>query len=302
MAIRDQRRSARQAELKRSAQALLAARRRGSGRVARRRREAGRGPRSARSGRTLRPPDRTTLPGEDDAPVSSRARVAKAARGDSLPAAPPRDTSPPSATRPRTRPREARRPRRRAGAAARCRIGATSSSARSSADRAGLLDRQEGPGIDVRLDLVSAPISSGRPTAKPSRQPVIEKLFDSEKNSTATSRAPGISKMLGATVAVERQIAVGVVVGEQDPVPAADRHRPLEVLQRRDRGGRIVGIVDEHQLCCARRHRLPGSRRARAGTRSPAGAERRGARRRRAATRRDTPDSPARARWRRRRD
>ena len=41
-------------------------------------------------------------------------------------------------------------------------------------------------------------MSSGRPTAKPIRQPVIEKLFESEKNSSATSRAPGISKMLGA--------------------------------------------------------------------------------------------------------
>ena len=48
------------------------------------------------------------------------------------------------------------------------------------------------------LTLVSAPISSGRPTAKPIRHPVIEKLFESEKNSMATSRAPGISKMLGA--------------------------------------------------------------------------------------------------------
>ena len=48
------------------------------------------------------------------------------------------------------------------------------------------------------LTRVSAVTSSGRPTAKPIRQPVIEKLFDSEKNSSATSRAPGISKMLGA--------------------------------------------------------------------------------------------------------
>jgi hypothetical protein len=30
------------------------------------------------------------------------------------------------------------------------------------------------------------------------RHPVIEKLLDSEKNSSATSRAPAISKMLGA--------------------------------------------------------------------------------------------------------
>ena len=45
---------------------------------------------------------------------------------------------------------------------------------------------------------MSAVISSGRPTAKPSRQPVIEKLFEHEKNSRAMSRAPGNSKMLGA--------------------------------------------------------------------------------------------------------
>jgi hypothetical protein len=42
-------------------------------------------------------------------------------------------------------------------------------------------------------------MSSGRPAAQPSRHPVIEKLLESEKNSIATSRAPGTSKMLGAT-------------------------------------------------------------------------------------------------------
>ena len=41
-------------------------------------------------------------------------------------------------------------------------------------------------------------MSGARPTAKPIRQPVIEKLLESEKNSIATSSAPGISKMLGA--------------------------------------------------------------------------------------------------------
>jgi len=34
---------------------------------------------------------------------------------------------------------------------------------------------------------------------KPRRQPVIWKDFESEKNSMAMSRAPEISKMLGAT-------------------------------------------------------------------------------------------------------
>ena len=42
-------------------------------------------------------------------------------------------------------------------------------------------------------------MSSRFPTAHPSRHPVMQKLFESEWNSTATSRAPGISKMLGAT-------------------------------------------------------------------------------------------------------
>ncbi len=36
------------------------------------------------------------------------------------------------------------------------------------------------------------------PAAQPSRHPVMEKLLDTEKNSIATSRAPSISKMLGA--------------------------------------------------------------------------------------------------------
>src|SRR3989442_8085437 len=40
---------------------------------------------------------------------------------------------------------------------------------------------------------------SDLPTAQPSRQPVMQKLFDSEWNSTATSMAPGTSKIDGAT-------------------------------------------------------------------------------------------------------
>ena len=98
------------------------------------------------------------------------------------------------------------------------------------------------------LTRVSAPISSGRPTAKPIRQPVIEKLLDSEKNSSATSRAPGDLEDARRPITVEGQVAVGVVVRQQDAVAAADGHRALEVLQRRDRGRRVVGIVDEHQL------------------------------------------------------
>src|SRR5439155_1142461 len=45
----------------------------------------------------------------------------------------------------------------------------------------------------------AAPGHPDRPTAQPSRHPVMQKLFDREWNSTATSLAPGVSKMLGAT-------------------------------------------------------------------------------------------------------
>ena len=44
----------------------------------------------------------------------------------------------------------------------------------------------------------SAWIISRLPHAKPTRQPAIEWLFESEKNSIATSFAPGTSRMLGA--------------------------------------------------------------------------------------------------------
>ncbi len=85
--------------------------------------------------------------------------------------------------------------RRRSSSA---RIGATSVSARSSAAAPAFWIASHGPVSMYDFTRVSAPISSLDPTANPMRQPVIEKLFDSEKNSTATSRAPGVSKILGA--------------------------------------------------------------------------------------------------------
>src|SRR6185295_1406148 len=45
----------------------------------------------------------------------------------------------------------------------------------------------------------SAPMNSAFPHAQPQRQPVMLYVFDIEWNSIATSRAPGISKMLGGT-------------------------------------------------------------------------------------------------------
>src|SRR5256712_912015 len=47
----------------------------------------------------------------------------------------------------------------------------------------------------------------------------------------------------GRDVAVERDLAVRVVVGDDDVVPAAEGDRALQVIARRDRGGRIVGVV-----------------------------------------------------------
>jgi len=46
------------------------------------------------------------------------------------------------------------------------------------------------------LTFKSAWMTSGLPTAKPTLQPVMLQVFDSEWNSIAISRAPGISKML----------------------------------------------------------------------------------------------------------
>ena len=47
----------------------------------------------------------------------------------------------------------------------------------------------------------------------------------------------------GRHVAVERDLAVRIVVGEHDVVPAARRDRPFQILARRHRGGGVVGII-----------------------------------------------------------
>ena len=53
------------------------------------------------------------------------------------------------------------------------------------------------------------------PTAKPMRQPAIEKVFDIEVNSTATSIAPGTCSTEGGGLLVEIDLRIGEV-GEQD--------------------------------------------------------------------------------------
>ena len=53
------------------------------------------------------------------------------------------------------------------------------------------------PESTLVFTLPSPAISSGWPTAKPTRQPVMLKVFESEWNSIATSRPPGSSRMLG---------------------------------------------------------------------------------------------------------
>jgi hypothetical protein len=66
------------------------------------------------------------------------------------------------------------------------------------------------------------------PTAHATRHPVIENVLESEWNS----------------MAVVRDLAVGVVIGEHDVVPAAQLYGARQVVERRHRGRGVVGIVE----------------------------------------------------------
>lgn len=59
------------------------------------------------------------------------------------------------------------------------------------------LDRREGAVIQIGLYARQREISRSLPTAKPMRQPGMEKVFDMEVNSTVTSMAPGTSSTDG---------------------------------------------------------------------------------------------------------
>ena len=52
-------------------------------------------------------------------------------------------------------------------------------------------------------------------------------------------------------VAVERDLAVGIVVRDHDSMAAAKLDRTGEVVARRDGGGRVVGIVEVDELRAA---------------------------------------------------
>src|SRR2546426_12504354 len=50
---------------------------------------------------------------------------------------------------------------------------------------------------------------------------------------------------------VERDLAVGIVVRDDDPMLPAERDGALEILSRRGRGGGIVGVVEVNELGAA---------------------------------------------------
>src|SRR5438445_149047 len=52
----------------------------------------------------------------------------------------------------------------------------------------------------------------------------------------------------GRHVSVEGDLAVGIVVHDDDPMLPTERDRALEVLSRRDRGSGIVGVVQVNEL------------------------------------------------------
>ena len=77
-----------------------------------------------------------------------------------------------------------------------------------------------------------------------------------------TSFAPGVARNDGRAVAVEGDLRVGVVVDDQDVVLARELDDPLEEALGHDRAGRVVRVVEEHQL------RPLGDRRASIASRS----------------------------------
>ena len=120
-----------------------------------------------------------------------------------------------------------------------------------------------------------------------------------EKISTPTSFAPGVSRKLGATVAVEADLRVGVVVDDDQIVRARELDGSLEVPGLDDRARRVVRVVEvEHVRArgdlvrdrvevreeavrppraegSEARRRRTAARRCRAGSRDPATARRR---------------------------
>ncbi len=67
-----------------------------------------------------------------------------------------------------------------------------------------------------------------------------------------TSLAPGVARNDGALVAVEGDLGVGVVVHDEDLVGAGELDHALEEPLGHDRAGRVVGVVEVHQLGLAR--------------------------------------------------
>src|SRR3990172_7066157 len=88
------------------------------------------------------------------------------------------------------------------------------------------------------------------PTQKPSRQPVMEYVFESEWNSTPTSRALDLEQARRLE-AVELELRVHEVVADQDPVAAGEGHHPREEVAGRHGRGGIVGVVQVHELGAA---------------------------------------------------
>ena len=60
-------------------------------------------------------------------------------------------------------------------------------------------------------------------------------------------------------VAVVGDLGIGVVVGQQEVVAPRERDRLIEELERRRRRGRVVGVVQEHQLRLLERIRGDGA-------------------------------------------
>ena len=113
---------------------------------------------------------------------------------------------------------------------------------------ASLLHGEERPGIRVGLDPGKRAHQLRPSHSEPDPPPGHGEALGEREELERDIARPRYLEDAWRAITVEGQIAVGVIVSEQDVVTTAEGNRPLEVISGRDGRGRIVRIVDEHQF------------------------------------------------------
>src|SRR5207248_6513423 len=112
----------------------------------------------------------------------------------------------------------------------------------------GPLNGLEDPGVDIGLELAGDPYELGV-AADPAQPPTghVVGLRNRMELESHLTRARRLQKA-GRAISVERYLRIGCVVAEDDLVLAAELHGALEESEIRNRRGRVVRIVEPHQL------------------------------------------------------